>query len=168
VLFRSPGSTSLRVETARDMIVQICRTLAGYGPRRFYVLNTGISTLLPLREAAAILATDSITMRYTDLGRALADVERQVGRQEGGTHADEIETSMMLYMAPETVDMSRAVKDFHRGVGPLVRDSTRPGTYSPTGVWGDPTLATREKGRVITEALVGAILRDVATLRTTP
>jgi len=30
-----PGSTSLRKETARDMMVDICHSLASYGPRRF-------------------------------------------------------------------------------------------------------------------------------------
>ncbi len=163
-----PGSTSLISETARDMIVQICRTLSAFGPRKFYVLNTGISTLVPLRQAAAILATDSITMRFTNLGVLLADVEKQVSKQEGGTHADEIETSMMLYMAPATVDMSKAVKDFHPSRGRLVRDSTQAGTYSPTGIWGDPTLATRGKGEKITEALVAGLLRDIQQLRQSP
>ena len=51
-----PGSTSLRLETARDLIVDICRSLARYGPRRFYVLNTGISTLRALKPAADLLA----------------------------------------------------------------------------------------------------------------
>src|SRR5580700_2518429 len=32
-----PGSTTLRLETARDMLVDICRGLAHYGPKRFYV-----------------------------------------------------------------------------------------------------------------------------------
>jgi creatinine amidohydrolase len=31
-----PGSTTLRIETARDLIVDICKSLARYGPRRFY------------------------------------------------------------------------------------------------------------------------------------
>jgi len=163
-----PGSTSLNMETARDMVVQICRTLSAYGPRKFYVLNTGISTIVPLRQAAAILATDSITMRFADLSLLLGDVEKQVSKQEGGTHADEIETSMMLYMAPASVDMSKAVKDFHPSRGRLVRDSTQAGTYSPSGIWGDATLATREKGEKVTEALVAGILRDIQSLRRTP
>lgn len=158
-----PGSTSLNSETARDMIVQICRTLAAFGPRKFYVLNTGISTVVPLRQAAAILETDSITMRFTNLSAVLAEVERQVSTQEGGTHADEIETSMMLYIAPGTVDMSKAVKDYRPSRGRLVRDSTQAGTYSPTGTWGDPTLATREKGERITETLVSGILRETSS-----
>lgn len=163
-----PGSTSLTTETARDMIVQICRSLAAFGPRKFYVLNTGISTLGPLRQAAAILAVDTITMHFTNLSALLADIEREVSRQEGGTHADEIETSMMLYMAPATVDMRKTVKDYRPSRGRLVRDSTQPGTYSPTGIWGDPTLATREKGERVTEVLVTGIRRDIQRLRVSP
>src|SRR5262249_16282530 len=40
-----PGSISLELDTARDVIVQVVRSLARHGPRRFYALNTGISTL---------------------------------------------------------------------------------------------------------------------------
>src|ERR1700746_2354271 len=40
--FEYPGSTSLRLETARDVVVDICRSLARHGPRRFYVINTGV------------------------------------------------------------------------------------------------------------------------------
>src|SRR5947209_3295323 len=39
-----PGSISLEVDTARNMIVEICLTLSAYGPKRFYVINEGIST----------------------------------------------------------------------------------------------------------------------------
>jgi len=163
-----PGSTSLTTETARDMIVDICRGLAAFGPRKFYVLNTGVSTVGPLRQAAAILAVDSITMRFTNLSIVLADVEKAVSKQEGGTHADEIETSMMLYMAPATVDMKKAVKDYRPSRGRLVRDSTQPGTYSPTGIWGDPTLATREKGERVTEAFVAGILKEIREMQLKP
>ena len=38
-----PGSTTLRLATARDMIVDVIRTIARHGPKRFYVLNTGVS-----------------------------------------------------------------------------------------------------------------------------
>jgi creatinine amidohydrolase len=48
-----PGSISLRLETARDVIVDVVRSLARYGPRRFYALNTGISTLRALRPTAS-------------------------------------------------------------------------------------------------------------------
>src|SRR6516225_5368762 len=47
-----PGSISLRLETACDLMVDICRSLARYGPQRFYALNTGISSIRPLKLAA--------------------------------------------------------------------------------------------------------------------
>src|SRR5262249_11461 len=149
-----PGSITLRRETARGPLVDVGRSLARHGPRRFYALNTGISTLRALAPAADVLAAEGILLRYTDLGKALAPVEHEVAEQSGGSHADEIETSIMLYIAPETVIMARARKDFSPGTGPLTRDPARPGVYSPTGTWGDPTLATRAKGERITKALV--------------
>ena len=160
-----PGSTSLESNTARDMVVDICHTLALHGPRRFYILNTGISTIKPLSEAARLLSAEGITLTYFNLNEIDSTVNK-VQQQKEGTHADEIETSMMLYIAPQTVRMSKAQSDMHpHRPGPLTRDpnATR-GTYSPTGSWGDPTLATREKGRIVTEAAVQAILSDIQKL----
>jgi creatinine amidohydrolase len=39
------------------------------------------------------------------------------------------------------------------------------GIYSPTGSWGDPTLATRKKGRIMTEAVLAHIFEQIETLR---
>lgn len=160
-----PGSTSLRMETARDLIVDICRSIARHGPRRFYILNTGVSTVRALRPAVELLASDGIVMRFTDVLKVIGPVEKKIAKQEGGTHADEMETSMILYMDPKSVDMKKAVKDYRPGQGRLTRDPNGEGTYSPSGVWGDATLATREKGRIVTEALVKGILDDIEELR---
>jgi creatinine amidohydrolase len=161
-----PGSTSLSVDTARAMFTDIIHSLTRYGPRRFYILNTGISTLRPLAQATADLAKDGIVLRYTDLTKD-DPVEKKV-RQSGGTHADEIETSMMLYIAPETVRMQKAARDLSASQpGGLTRDPQGKGTYSPTGAWGDPTLATREKGQAVVESLVVTILKDIEELRQT-
>lgn len=164
-----PGSTSLRLETARDLVVDICKSLARYGPRRFYVLNTGVSTVRALKPAAEALANDGITLRYTDILQITGPVEKAIGKQEGGTHADEIETSMMLYMAPATVDMKKAAKDYHpsaeRG---LTRNPQGKGVYSATGIYGDATLATRAKGETITKALVAGILKEIEDLNRSP
>jgi creatinine amidohydrolase len=161
-----PGSTSLRLETARDLIIDICKSFSRFGVRRFYILNTGISTLRALKPAAELLASEGLQMNYTDLQKITGAVEKQIGKQEGGTHADEIETSMMLYIAPQSVDMKKAVKDYHPGKGRLTRDpNNKEATYSATGIWGDATLATREKGRIIIETLVTGILKDIETLK---
>lgn len=163
-----PGSTSLRLETARDLIIDVCKSLARYGPRRFYVINTGVSTLKALQPAVKSLAAEGIVLRYSDILAITGPVEKAIAKQVGGTHADEIETSMMLYMAPATVDMSKAANDYHPGEGGLTRDPKGIGAYSPTGIYGDATLATREKGEQITKALVEGILADLESLRQAP
>lgn len=167
-----PGSTTLRFGTARDLVVDICRSLAQFGPRRFYILNTGVSTLRILGPARDSLAAGGLVMRFTSGGRRTDSVEKAIARQPGGTHADEIETSMLLYMAPRLVDMRRAEKDYHPGAGGLTRDSaiaSRDGkVYSRTGIFGDATLATREKGRRYVEAHVLDLLEEIERLRRTP
>ena len=167
-----PGSTTLRLETSRDMIVDIIRTIARHGPKRFYVLNTGVSTIRALTPARDSLAASGIVMTFTDILNVGKSAETQIRKQQGGTHADELETSMMLYMHPELVDMSKAVNDYHPGAGGLTRDSAaaiREGkVWSRSGVFGDATLATREKGRILVEAQVKDMLAEIEALRRTP
>lgn len=163
-----PGSVSIERDTFRDYIVQIIRSIARHGPKRFYVLNTGISTLRALEPAKEQLAKEGITMEYTNLLTATEEAEKKVRKSKTGTHADEIETSMMLYIAPEIVKMKLAKDDSHleRGHGPLTRDmKATTGVYSPTGAWGNPTLASRAKGKIVVEALVGHILDSIKKLR---
>ena len=161
-----PGSTTVSMETARDTVLGICRTIAAHGPKKFYILNTGVSTVRALRPAAEIAAREGITITFFEYS-SIADTERKVLSADEGTHAGESETSMMLYIAPETVDMTKAVRDFHprNGEGPLRRTEGQPGVYSKTGVWGDATKATREKGRALVEAMVTVILNEIAALK---
>jgi len=162
------GSTSLRLETARDMVVEVITSLAAFGPRRFYVLNTGVSTVRALEPAATMLAERGVIMHFTRIDRAGNEAVRSVQDQEGGSHADEIETSMMLYIDPQCVDMSKAADDYHPGNGPLTPNVGEAGVYSATGIYGNATLANAEKGRIIVEATVTDLLRDIAALRQLP
>jgi len=162
-----PGSTTLTLDTARDLTAQVVRSIARAGPRRFYVLNTGISTARPLQAAAEALAAEGILLRYTDFGAAVEQAASRIRQQEGGSHADELETSMMLHIAPSSVDMKLAVKDLGPPSSPMrfTRRQGGPGTYSPTGTWGDPTLATASKGRIIVDGVVERMLEDIEALR---
>ncbi len=164
-----PGSTTLRLETARDLMVDIVHSLARYGPRRFYALNTGVSTMRALRLSAEVLAADGIQFRFTDILKVAEATEKQIKQEEGGTHADEIETSMMLFIAPSTVDMKKAVKDYHPGKGGgLSRDPNGKGDYSASGIFGDATLATRKKGEIMVHAIVDGVLKEIDDLRKSP
>jgi creatinine amidohydrolase len=162
-----PGSTTLRLETARDLVVDVVTSLARHGPKRFYVLNTGVSTVRALGPAAEELAKAGILMRFTKLD-AMVPVERELLRQERGTHADEGETSMMLVIAPHTVDMSKAVKDTGpKDPGPLSRDPESR-NYTPSGVFGDATLATRAKGERLAAAFTELVVKEIEALRAAP
>ena len=163
-----PGSVSLGLETASHVTSEIARSIAGHGPRRFYVLNTGISTNRPLAASADALKDEGILLHHTDLQARLEPISQKIAEQEGGSHADEIETSMMLYIDPSIVDMSRAVKDYSPRSNPftLTRRPGSTGTYSPSGIWGDPTTASREKGQLLVETLIAGILDDISRLRT--
>jgi len=162
-----PGSTHLTFNTARDLVVDIVRSLANYGPRRFYVLNTGVSTMAPLEASAEILAGEGILLGYTNIITVSGEAVERIEEQTRGTHAEEIETSEMLYMHPDRVDMSRAVRDDNppSGRGGLTRQKDSPGIYSPSGVWGDATLATREKGKIVVEETTKGILKDIEAVR---
>ncbi len=165
-----PGSVSIRADAFQATVEDVCRSMGRYGIRKFYVLNTGISTVPPLKKASEELSRAGITMRFLDLAETDRALPSGLLKEEGGTHADEAETSMMLYIAPKLVDMSKAIKDFDPRPGRkgLTRDPKGAGTYSPTGIWGDPTLATRQKGRVIVETTVAEIVRQIRELMGLP
>jgi creatinine amidohydrolase len=83
-----------------------------------------------------------------------------LAQQGHGSHADELETSLMLALAPDLVDMTHAeaspavIKDTP---GPLTPSDPTSPNYSRSGSYGDPTLATSAKG----ETLLAAILDDL-------
>lgn len=161
-----PGSTSLSLETAQGVVVDTCRSLARYGPRRFYIINIGLITTRALQPAADLLGKEGIILSYTDLPKSIEPVSKLI-QQKAGSHADEVETSIVLYMYPERVNMKKAVKEIpdERKGYPTRDPKTTQGTYLPSGVYGDATLATREKGRAFTEAIMETILRDIENLR---
>lgn len=166
-----PGSVSLSLETSTNMVIEIVESIAKYGVKKFYILNTGISTLKPLKLAATKLRQSGLYLNYTNLKKDLGGLEQSLKTQKHGTHADELETSKMLYMAKDIVRMDRAVaNDVPNVPGPLTRDpNNKEGLYSKSGVWGDPTKADVKKGEKLTEHLVKTVIHQVWELvRQTP
>lgn len=129
------------------------------------MLNAGVSTVRALRPAAVDSAEERVLLHYTDLRTVSGSVVPHISQQAGGSHADEIETSMMLYIAPELVDMDKAADHYHPADRGLTRNPQGRGTYSATGIYGDATLATRAKGEQVVEAMVTGMLQDIEILR---
>lgn len=163
-----PGSVTLSFETSTHLVIEICKSIMRFGPKRFYVLNTGVSTRKPLEAASLALATEGAMMRFTDISTAGKHVIETLEQQSFGTHADEIETSMLLAIAPDQVNMTLACQDGHAGTGPLRRTAGLPGILSPSGVFGDARRASREKGEKILAAMLEDIMRDIEALRALP
>jgi len=162
-----PGSTHLDAVTFGAVVREIILSLHRHGPRRFLILNTGISTFPVLEIAARDLRHDHGLLvgvtRIQDLGGRSLD---GVLRQPAGSHGDEYETSVLLAIAPEAVRRDRAVRE-------IAERPRLPGLFVPsqmpargTGVYGDATLATRETGERILAAVVPAVLAAAEHLRT--
>ena len=165
-----PGSISFSFETSCALIGETCAGLASFGCRKIYVLNTGFSTLKVLAKVQESLSAEhpQLKFAYTDFQKALETASHGLCEQEGGGHADEVETSVMLALAPQIVSMENARADFHGDQsGPLTRSKERANepnsnlVFSPSGAWGDPTLATKAKGEAIVEALLDWIEKDL-------
>ena len=102
---------------------------------------------------------------------------RQSGRS-GMSHACELETSVYLYLDGGRVQMDKARKETNQPASEFIwNDLTDPGPirmmdywtrFSKSGVNGDPTLATAEKGKVIFEAVVGNFVKFAREFRERP
>jgi creatinine amidohydrolase len=79
----------------------------------------------------------------------------------GMIHACELETSLMLALYPEHVRMDRAVAEYPERPSLYGRSTISLGDLSESGVYGDPTKATAEKGRQMLDAFVGTISENV-------
>jgi creatinine amidohydrolase len=151
------GSTGLSASVFEAMIHEIASAMIGFGCRAVLVLDTGISTRAPVDRALARLAAgDALHLGIHDGANYRRAAER-IAEQRHGSHADEIETSLMLALAPDLVDMARAQASpeiKYEVPGPLTPSDTSSPNYSRSGSYGDPTLATRAKGDVLLAAML--------------
>ena len=91
---------------------------------------------------------------------------------ELGIHAGAAETALMLALAPETVHMDRAAAEYPRGLpeaSMLSMEGKRPFAWlthelSASGVIGDPTLATPEKGGRLLDSLAASWAKLITDL----
>jgi creatinine amidohydrolase len=159
-----PGSTSTNFRTATDMVVQIVRSLAGYGPKRFYIINVGVSTTPTLETAAKTLAEEGILLYFSRYDRPAFDKSDAALRtKEFSGHADEMETSNILYLRGDLTDMSKAVndssmKDKRGNMSPVPIES---GNLNTSGINGYAALGTKEKGEKGLKAFADELVKEI-------
>lgn len=159
-----PGSTSTNFRTATDMVVQIVRSIADYGPKRFYIINIGVSTNPTLETAAKTLAEEGILLYYSRYDRpAFDNAEVKFRTKEYGGHANEMETSHILYLRENLTDMSKAVNDssMKDKTGNMAPVSIEGGNLNTSGINGYAALATKEKGEKGLKAFAYELIKEI-------
>lgn len=169
-----------------NYLLSITKSLAHHGFRRILIVN-GHGSNRPLIETAARQTT---VERPHVLCAALSwwelsDVQQAfnaVRESEVTSHACELETSVYLALEPESVQMEKAVRDISFRMSPHVwsdllgkkpsPDFKAPvkmmehwSTVSETGVRGDATKATAEKGRLVIETAARELSEIVLELK---
>lgn len=157
---RLPGTVSIGFDALRAVVHDIVTALADGGVSGVVVItgHGGSAHLTALQEAVRAALQGRADVKGAVLTPWAVAIDDLV--ETPSYHAGETETSLMLAIAPELVDMSMA----------------RPGQELPekgfaarpaepvSGVWGDPALATAAKGEAVLERWTEALARQVEEL----
>jgi creatinine amidohydrolase len=165
------GTVSLTEETFHAIVNDIVASFAGAGFRRIVLLPSHGGNLAPLARAVEKLhVPDGVRVdAVTDLA-ILASIPLRAAEKygvpigEGGLHAGEWETSMMLAIHPELVHPERAepgyTGDPQEALGALF--SSGVDAIAANGVIGDPAHATPEHGDTYWELLTEMALEAIS------
>ena len=173
-----PGTIHIEPETFIAFCLNITKSVAYHGFQKILIVNGHGSNgpLIDLVARKTVLATESLCFATAYFSYLMAAFE-EVRETETVAHADELETSLYLHLAPDRVRADRAVEGNDREGRFVSSDSTSNypvrfsdywGRWTQTGVHGDPTKATAEKGKVLFEAAVNGLVELVDELRAWP
>lgn len=151
------GTLWVPPEVLRDYVMGIARSLAFHGLRRLVLVNGHGGNTAALEEAARRLRLEGIYTYVYVWWRAIPEVIAQV-IEAGASHAGELETSVVLAIAPELVRPEKygeaaeqSAKEWGKKVeGVEVGFDTV--DFSRSGCVGDPGRAAVEKGERILQA----------------
>lgn len=167
------GTVWLRPMTLFAAVTDIVRSIAACGIQEIVIVNGhGGNFTLEVAARELNLADPELTVILPPmtLGSTGPRIFETAGME---VHAGESETSVMLAIDPSLVRDDRV--DYIPPVGREFLDYAFIGAISPEGVWGKPSLATRDKGERALEARVRRLasyvretLDGVARLKGTP
>jgi creatinine amidohydrolase len=159
-----PGTVSLQQHHVEAVIKDVAHSVSRYGIELLVLINgheaNTSSMKYAARELQDELATPVIYFFYPGLSELMAE-HCESETWHGMVHACEFETSLMLAMYPEHVQMEKAVAEYPERPALYGKSSVSLGDLSESGVYGDPTKATAEKGRLMLEAFVKTVSGDV-------
>jgi creatinine amidohydrolase len=183
-----PGTLTLKAETVIRLWTELGESVAATGVRKLVLLNAhgGQVGLLDIvaRDLRARLGMLVYSINWFGLplvGPAGEDVNALFSAHEHrfGIHAGEIETSMMLALAPDLVDMAQAqnfestseqrARDFPLlGNGKSAKLAWQMQDYNPAGAVGNAAAATAGKGRAVLDAAGRALAQALAEIHQLP
>jgi creatinine amidohydrolase len=153
-----PGSLSVSDATLVALVTDLAAGLRRWGVRGLVLFSAHLGNAAALRQATRTLADrdgyPAIALTYPGLAEVAAEVREAPPSHPGIMHADELETSVMLALHPDRVDMARATAEYPDYPADFDVTAVRWDTVSKTGVFGDATRATAGKGERIVDHVV--------------
>ena len=161
-----PSTVSLSPVTVTAIAVDIGRAVAHDGARALVVVNGDWGNRAPLAAAASHLASEHVrclVLNYPGMDEAADAVQESPLAAPGLAlrHADEVETSIVLALAPELVQRDRELAEYPVFPADFGTRPMQLHPFSSSGIFGDPRPATSEKGRLILAATVAASEREI-------
>lgn len=145
-----PGTLTFRFDTYMAMIRDMAESLDSWGIKAVFVLSGHGSNPQPVKHAIRELIHGKLGIKVLN-SVYLGVKEMQAGADSPAwaddLHAEEIETSLMLAIEPDLVRMERAAPDYPPVPADYGRSELSMGHIMRSGVFGDPTPATADKGR---------------------
>lgn len=142
--------------------MDIGRGIATSGARALVVVNGDFGNRAPLHRAVRLLGDDAfaaIVLDLPGLDAAAAHARSSRPAAAGLAHAEEIETSLMLDIAPEQVRRPLPDPVYPHFPTDFGTRQMQLHPFSPTGVFGDPRPATARKGAAVLDAVIAESLR---------
>ena len=168
-----PGTLSVGPSVLADFVYHVGLAAARHGIVKLIIVNGHGGNAPTLQLAAQKINRDARIFTCVDSGETSDHDIARLTETPNDVHAGEVETSTALATRPELVDMSRArpaVPAFSSQYLDFTSKHSVPwyehtAEISPTGVLGDPTRATAEKGQRIWELMVRHLVRLVESLK---
>ena len=140
------GTTMVTFDSLKAYIKDILTSLSGNGVRTVYIISGHLSNsqISAINEAArSIDGLDSYLLDFSKID--ISDI-----LDTRPFHACEAETSLMLYLKPDRVNMEKAVDEVVVTEDYSIKHGLK---KTKSGVFGSPTKATTEKGERIFEKI---------------